>query len=224
MNLNNRQKVLISDFDGTISKVDFFYFVIGKFLTESDIQPWLDYQKGKIRHVEALTRIFKKIHLDKDEFHSSILELPIEEGFVDTAKYCHANNIDFYIVSAGADYYINVILEHLQVSNLVKVISNKSCYSKDRGLNILKPDKNNPFYSEEYGISKKLVAESLKSDDNFLIFAGDGRPDIEAARFANKVFARDLLLELCKQASIEAKEFKSYCEILDYLKNEGDTK
>ncbi|OGH97480.1 MAG: hypothetical protein A2104_07775 [Candidatus Melainabacteria bacterium GWF2_32_7] len=220
MNRNKQRKALVSDFDGTISKIDFFYFVIAKLLTESDIQPWLDYQEGKITHIEALTRIFKKIRLDKEDFHKLVLELPIEECFIDTVKYCNENNIDFYIVSAGADYYIKVILEHLKVQNLVKLISNKSCYSKEEGLQIIEPDKTSPFYSIEYGISKKLVVESVRKDSDFTVFAGDGRPDIEAARLADKVFAKDLLLDLCKEANIKAKELTSYGEILEYLKDE----
>lgn len=218
--MNQRQsRVLISDFDGTISKVDFFYFVIAKLLTESDIQPWLDYQNGKIRHIEALTQIFKKIRLNKEEFHNLILELPIEECFVDTVKYCNEENIDFYIISAGADYYIKVILEHMGVLDSVKLISNPSIYSPEGGMQIIMPDKENPYYSIEYGISKKLVAESIKKDYDFSVFAGDGRPDIEAAKQADVVFARGLLLDLCRESNIKAREFCSYCEILEYLKN-----
>jgi 2,3-diketo-5-methylthio-1-phosphopentane phosphatase len=209
----------MSDFDGTISKIDFFYYVIAKLLSVTDIQPWLDYQNGKIRHVEALTQIFKKIHLNKEDFHNLILELPIEESFVETVQYCRKNNIDFYIVSAGTDYYIKVILEHLKVADLVKVISNEGCYSVDQGLQILEPDKQNLFYSEEYGISKKLIAKSLKDKYDTVVFAGDGGPDIEAAQVADVVFAKDRLLELCEERNIKTIKLCSYCEILEYLKN-----
>ena len=55
--------VLITDFDGTIIKKDFFWYIIEKLMTEEDALPWKDYQAGKITHFEALNRIFAKIHI-----------------------------------------------------------------------------------------------------------------------------------------------------------------
>jgi 2-hydroxy-3-keto-5-methylthiopentenyl-1-phosphate phosphatase len=211
-------RAFISDFDGTISKIDFFYFVVDRLLTDTDMQPWIDYQQGKLRHVEAISQIFSKIRMDRGKFHKFILELPIEECFVETVHYCKDNNIDFYIISAGADYYIKVILDHLKISNMVKLISNKSRFSED-GLQIIEWDKNYPFYSLEYGISKKLAVEWIKNHHDCCIFAGDGKPDLDAAKIADVVFARGMLLELCQKHNIKTKELTSYCEILKYLKN-----
>lgn len=213
------KRAVISDFDGTISKVDFFYFAISKLLSENDVQPWLDYKAGRIRHVEALSRIFQKIRLPYDEFINFCLELPIEECFVDTVKYCQKNNIDFYVLSAGADYYINVILDFLKVKDKLKIYSNNSAYSEDGGL-IIVPDKNMPFYDEEYGISKKLVVDHLRQNYDYVVFAGDGTPDLEGAKLANKVFARDTLEKLCNKCNLQYTKLNSYCEILEFLRNE----
>ncbi|MDD3013540.1 MAG: MtnX-like HAD-IB family phosphatase [Candidatus Gastranaerophilales bacterium] len=217
---NKKNRVLISDFDGTISKKDFFWYVIDELLSQDDMQPWEDYLAKKITHIEALTRIFSKIRLSEKEFNDFILSLPIEDCFVKTAQYCHQNNIGFYIISAGADFYIKYILKHLKVDNIVTLISNKSFYKSESGLVINKPDKNSQFYSENYGVNKKLAVEFLKNKYDFSIFAGDGGPDFEAAKVADKVFARDRLLELCQTNNIKSSEFTTYCDILDYLKND----
>jgi len=213
-------RALISDFDGTISKKDFFWYVIDLLLAKNDIEPWNDYLAKKITHIEALSRIFCKIRLGEEEFLNFVLSLPIEECFVKTAKYCHENNIAFYIISAGADFYINYILKHLGVEDLVTLISNKSHYKQDTGLVINAPDKNYEFYSENYGINKKLAVESIKKKYDFTIYAGDGKPDFEAAKVADKIFAKDSLLELCQANDIQASKFSDYCEILEYLKND----
>ena len=46
--------VLISDFDGTISKKDFFYMVIDTLLKDKKdaLAPWNDYLNGKIKHID----------------------------------------------------------------------------------------------------------------------------------------------------------------------------
>lgn len=215
-----RKKVLISDFDGTISKKDFFWYAVNELLKPEDITPWNDYLEKKITHIEALSKIFSKIKLNEKEFKEFVLTLPIEECFVETANYCSKNNIGFYIISAGADLYIKIILEHLKVSNLVTLISNKSSYTFQKGLFIHIPDKNNKFYSYNYGVDKRHAVKSIIKDYNYSIFAGDGRPDFDAAKETDKIFARETLLDLCRKNNIEATEFKNYCEILEYLKND----
>ena len=210
--------VLVTDFDGTITKKDFFYHVIDELLEEGDLKPWEDYQSGKITHFEGLNRIFQKIHLKKEELHELILELPIEECFVNTVNYCKENNISIYIVSAGADYYIKFILNYLGVQDNIHIISNKSTYSQETGLEMFKLEEDSPFYSYNYGIDKGNVVKYFKNQNKHVVFAGDGTPDLAAARHADVVFARGVLMELCKKNGVKAQGLDSYCRVLEYLK------
>lgn len=212
------KKVLITDFDGTIIKNDFFWYIIEKLMTEEDVQPWKDYQAGKITHFEALNKIFEKIHINEEDLHKLILELPVEDCFTELVDFCNKNDIDIYIVSAGADYYINVILNFLGVKNSVNLIANESTYSQKDGLQMIKMPDDSVFYSENYGISKEAVMKFLKSKYELTIFAGDGTPDYNAALFADIVFARGTLLELCKEHNIDCTELDSYCKVFNYLK------
>ena len=214
-----QKKALVSDFDGTITKKDFFWIVVDELLTPEDVKPWQLYLKGEITHIEALRRIFAKIRLTPEEFHDFILSMQIQDGFLETIDFCSKNGIDFFIVSAGADYYIKLILEHNNLLNKVTLFSNKSIYCQNKGLQILPADEQAQFYSYNYGINKKTVVESIMQKYHPCIFAGDGGPDIEAAQTANYVFARERLLELCEELNIKATKFDSYCDILNYLRN-----
>lgn len=220
MLIDKGKKVLISDFDGTIIKKDFFWYIIEKLMTEEDVQPWKDYLAGKITHFEALNRIFAKIHINEEELHKIILEIPVEECFTELVEFCNDNNIDIYIVSAGADYYINVILDFLGIKNSVNLIANESIYSPKTGLHMTKLADDSVFYSENYGISKEAVMKFLKSKYELTVFAGDGTPDYNAALFADVVFARGTLLELCKEHNIDFTVLDSYCRVFDYLKED----
>lgn len=214
----NSKKVLVTDFDGTIIKKDFFFHIIEKLMTKEDAQPWEDYLARKITHFEALNRIFQKIHVSEEELNKIILEMPVEECFTELVEFSTENKIDIYIVSAGADYYINVILDSLGVKDCVNLIANKSTYSKENGLQMTKLAPDSVFYSENYGINKESVIKFLKDRYDLTVFAGDGTPDYNAAKWADKVFARGTLLELCKKHNIPFEELDSYCRVFDYLR------
>ena len=219
--MNNKKypKILISDFDGTISKVDFFYYVVDNLLKPSDMQPWYDYLDKKITHIDSLIGIFGKIHLSQPEFDNFILNLPIQEGFVETVHYCKENDIPFYIISAGADYYIKLNIRKAScIYDYVKLLTNKSVYTQECGLQIIKPEPFEQYYSLKYGIDKEAIVKSLKEKAEYTIFAGDGKIDFKAAKLTDKIFAKDHLLKLCHELEIDVTEIGSYNDILDFLK------
>jgi 2-hydroxy-3-keto-5-methylthiopentenyl-1-phosphate phosphatase len=83
--MKTKKKIaLISDFDGTISVDDFFWYAIKDYLDENSLQPWNDYLDKKITHFEALSKIFGQIRAEKEDFDNFIDKFPIEEKFVDT--------------------------------------------------------------------------------------------------------------------------------------------
>lgn len=215
----NKKIAVISDFDGTISKKDFFWYAIECYLTPDDLEPWKEFEQGKIHHIQALARIFEKIKIHKDEFDKFILTLPIEEAFVDTVNLCVSKNIPFYVVSAGADYYIKKIFKTLNVENMITLISNSSHFSKEEGLVFEELNPESEFYSITHGTSKLKVVKKLKRQGYNCIYCGDGIPDFEAAKEADVVFARGSLKKLCNEANIPTLDFSTYSDIYQYVKN-----
>ncbi|MEW5818939.1 MAG: MtnX-like HAD-IB family phosphatase [Cyanobacteriota bacterium] len=215
----NKKFVLISDFDGTISKVDFFMYVVNNLLKPSDLRPWQDFLDKKITHIDALIGIFGNIKTSRSYFDKFILDLPLEEAFIETVGFCKSNDIDIYILSAGADYYIKLILQNLNIENDVKLITNKSYFIENDGLIVIRPDQNDPYYSYEYGVDKVAVVEELKLKYDYCVFAGDGHFDFPSARLSDTIFARKKLLKLCLQHNIDCIELINYKQILDHLKD-----
>lgn len=210
---------LISDFDGTISKEDFFNMVIDNLLQKDDIQPWKDYLAGNITHVEALSRIFAKVRISQDELDTFIKSIKIDEEFPKALELCKNLSVPVYICSAGMDYYILRRIPDLIKQFNITVISNHATYSKDTGF-VLKPlPETSPFYSKEIGVAKENVVKDLQKQGYFTIFVGDGRPDIKAAKIADAVFAKDVLLELCQKENIKTIKFDDFSDITSYIKN-----
>lgn len=211
--------VFVSDFDGTISKKDFFRYVVEKIISPEDMKPWQDYKAGKISHVEALNGIFTKIRLPQEKFDAFIDTIEVEEYFMPTVELCRNKNIDVYVVSAGADYYISRILSKLNLLEHVTLITNPSKYTPENGLELFPVPRTHELYDQDLGISKKNVVEKMKKEGYSVVFAGDGMPDIAAAESADIVFARDYLIDLCKQSNINYNSFDSYFEIYNFISN-----
>ena len=208
----------VSDFDGTLTDRDFYHIVIDKYLKDWGRGFYEDWKKDKKINVEFLNKIFGSMGKTEDEIKEEILKLPFDKHAKAFMEKVDNYGGHFYILSAGTSYYIEILLNHLNIKN-VTVISMKGIY-KDRGINII-PDKNSRYNSEVFGLDKKKVIEDLKQEYGFVFFAGDSEPDLRAAKAANTAFARGDLVELLQKENIEFRPFDNYSQIDAYLNEKG---
>ena len=208
---------LVSDFDGTVSEDDFFWYVADHFLTPQDLEPWKMYMRGEISHLEAMRGVFSKLHVREEELQRFIDTIYTDKYLEETASYCHEEGIPFYIASAGCDYYINRLIGHIIKKYDIHLVTNHGVYDINKGLELF-PPKSSPFYDEDVGISKLGVVRFLKKEGYKVVFAGDGPPDVLAAKEADVVFAKKYLLEKCLENKIKNHPFTTFRDILKYLK------
>ena len=97
------------------------------------------------------------------------------------------------------------------------MITNHGVYHPQSGLEMQAQPKDSPYYDANVGISKSAVVKKLKEDGYFVIFAGDGPPDKEPAKQADKVFAKKILLEYCIHSQKEYTELNNFSDIYSYL-------
>ena len=53
---DSTQRVLVTDFDGTMTKNDFYNLVVSDLLPNETPDYWVEYREGQITHFEALRR------------------------------------------------------------------------------------------------------------------------------------------------------------------------
>jgi 2,3-diketo-5-methylthio-1-phosphopentane phosphatase len=208
----------VSDFDGTLSNRDFYHIVIDKYLGQSGRDFYENWKKNNRINVEFLNKIFSSIHRSEQEIRQDILEIPLDDYVLDFIKLVQNAGGDFYILSAGTSYYINILLAELGVKN-VTVVSMEGEYY-DGGIRII-PDNESPYYSEVFGIDKGKFISSIKKNYNKVYFAGDSEPDITAAKNADFAFAKGELIEHLKKDGCEFLGVKSFLEIKSYLDDKG---
>lgn len=209
-----RLAALVSDFDGTISDDDFFNYVVRRYLDDDALKPWREYLAGRKRHFDALSEIFSGLRIDKTEFDAFIDTIAIDKSFLDLAAFCAENKIPVCICSAGSDYYIRRRLKGDIERLNIALISNPGVYDRKTGL-VMRP--NRDYFDAELGVSKAAVVQKLRQRGFYVIYCGDGAPDIKAAAAAQKVFARGRLYDLCRQNGVPAEKLENFDNVKKFV-------
>lgn len=200
----------ISDFDGTLTKRDFYKIITDEYLKEQCAELYKEWRSKKIKDVDYLGYVFKNIGRSEEEIYEDIMKISIDSYAKEFINHIKAAGGDFAVVSAGTSYYIEKVFEK-QGINGVDVYSNKGVF-KDKGIHFVL-DENNEFYSDIYGIDKMKVVKKLKAKYDKIFYAGDSEPDLKAALLADVVFAKAKLVDLLKQEKKEFIEFDNFSEV-----------
>jgi 2-hydroxy-3-keto-5-methylthiopentenyl-1-phosphate phosphatase len=207
----------VSDFDGTISKKDFYWLVIENYFPGGHelFERW---KKAELLDIDFLSEVFSSIHQKEEKIIADILSIPIDEHVPNFIKKVQENKGDFYVLSAGTDYYINHILKKYNIEN-VQVFSNEGYFHENNVfMNI---DENHRHYSKRYGIDKSKVILELKQQYEHVYFSGDSEPDSHPAAYADITFAKDALQTILQEKKIPFVAVETFREIEDYLLEKG---
>lgn len=208
--------IFVSDFDGTITDIDFDEILLNGVLKNKETELLELWNSGNITVSNFLKTVYSSVNCTEDELREEILKINIDNSLNDFINFTRENNGDFLIVSSGSSYYIKILLEYFKI-NKIDVISNIAIF-KNRGLHLLF-DKKSPIYSEEFGINKKKIVEELKNKAKKIYYAGDGRSDLEAALISDKVFSKGELSKSLDSLGVENIKFKKFNNIKDHLLN-----
>ena len=208
----------VSDFDGTLTDKDFYHIIMDNYLQDWGRQFYEDWKKTQKINVEFLNKILGSIDRTEEEILAEIHRIPLDEHGQKFIEEIQKAGGEFYILSAGTTYYIDLLLAHRRIEN-VKVISMAGVY-KNRGIEII-PDEASPYFSKVFGVNKAKVVEDLKKEFETVFFAGDSEPDLGAAKAADIAFAKNDLKELLAKEKMEFIPFNNFGEIDKYLRQQG---
>jgi 2,3-diketo-5-methylthio-1-phosphopentane phosphatase len=175
---SNFDKVLITDFDGTMTARDFYSCAVEFLLTPEDLKPWNAYTKHEITHFEALRRIFERIRATDSEMGQVLQAMQFDPLAATAVERMNDCGWGVLVVSNGCGWYIDRIFQQYNLS--LELHANSGEYSPEHGLQMQLP-RDSPFFAEEYGISKGAVVRNAIKSHRKVAFAGDGRPDLEPA-------------------------------------------
>jgi len=210
----DQERILVSDFDGTMTRRDFFRVAL-ECLPESAASFWEQYEKGGMTHFEALAAIFAELRCPEEVMNSMLARMELDEGITSRCHRLQAHGWRLVIASAGCAWYIERLLAPLGIAP--EIHANPGTFSEQHGL-IMKPPLGSPFFSLETGIDKiRLVKAALEGGT--VAFAGDGRPDIGPALLVHpsRRFAKGRLAEELTKRGEGFNRFLSWGEVVDKL-------
>lgn len=179
MNNNHHTAVLVSDFDGTMTRHDFYKLAIESLLPASTPDYWAAYRAGTITHFEALRRYFAAIRASEDDVQAVTKKMELDRGLPTAVNTLHAAGWKVVVSSAGCDWYIRRLLSEAGVE--VEVHSNPGQFVAGQGL-LMEMPIGSPFLSRSLGVDKEAVVRHYLASGRTVAFAGDGFPDVAPAR------------------------------------------
>jgi len=170
------------------------------------------WQAKKITDLQFLNSVFNNINQSEQTIRDDIISIPIDRTVIDFIEWFLAEKGDFFIVSAGCGYYIDILLEHYGLKNKAGLFANPGYFKRG---NIYMQHYQGEFHSSVYGIDKGRIVDSLKKKYSKAYFAGDSRPDLQAALNADRAFARakTQLAEMLEEQKAEFLEFTDFEQI-----------
>ena len=187
---------LVTDFDGTVSRHDFFELAVERFVKDDAPNYWAEYLAGRLTHFEAMRDIYAHIRCDEETLDQTIRDMEVDPQLGGAIERLRRQGWDVVVVSAGCDWYIR---RHLTAAGVTLTVhTNRSAFHPERGLRMELP-LDSPFLSPTHGVDKAAVVRDAQQRYERVAFAGNGQPDLQAAlmvdpelRFARGWLAREL--------------------------------
>jgi len=207
--------LILCDFDGTISVRDMGYELLCAFTRGNWEKIDRLYRKGKIGSKEAYGRIAGICRVTPEEMESSIMERShIDPYFGRFHEYCLRKGIDLKIVSDGFDIYIKRLLEHQSLPP-IPMFSNRISFKKDGRIRLA-----HPYHNSDCGLCgtcKRTILLEERPSYDLITYIGNGYSDRCAAQEADRIYAKDVLFEICAREGTGCAYFDHFGEIMDDL-------
>jgi len=211
-------RVFFSDFDGTMTDVDFFELVLKEMRPDLPGDPVAAFRRGDLALFEALRRIFAAIPLDEDAVLALLGKLAPDPLLAEDAARLVAAGWELHVISAGSAWYIHHLFRQLGVDAPIAVHANPGRFVRGRGLVMELPD--DPRIARPgIGIDKAEVVRIHSAGARTVAFAGNSPPDLAAARLVPEGlrFARGSLREALDRLGLGYRPFDRWHEVAEAL-------
>lgn len=213
--------ILISDFDGTVTRNDFYRLIIDHLLPPDAPDFWTQYVEGRISHFEALRLTYLAAPAGEPALRELIGRMQPDPELAGCVSALHSAGWRVRVVSAGCRWYIDEILKQAGVH--LEVHTNPGAI--DGGRLRMDLPVESPFFDKGTGIDKVAVVRKSLEEGAAVAYAGDGLTDIEPARLVppRLRFARSSLADSLRRMGEDFRPFQRWCEIAQALLAEPES-
>lgn len=214
------RKLFITDFDGTLTDVDFYETILQALPAGRQPPYWEEFLAGRISLFEMLRQVFLLGPKSLPEMLKLVEETGFDSQAGETCRALQAAGWQVVVVSAGCRWYIDLLLERHGID--AEVIANPGRFVEGEGL-VMELPAEAEFRHERRGIDKAAVVQAALATFDDVAFAGDGRPDLEAIRLVRdgRRFAKSWLAETLAAEGVAFESFGRWSDIGPRLVNES---
>lgn len=212
-------KILVSDFDGTMTRHDFYRLVLDEVLPHDVHDYWTEYCAGTITHFEALQGYFAEIRAGEERILQILEKMELDPQLGAAMESLADAGWRVVVTSAGCGWYIQRLLGAAGVD--LEVHSNPGRFESGRGL-LMELPTDSAFFSPTIGVDKAGVVRNYLGRSRVVVFAGDGFPDVEAARLVEPRwrFARADLAAALRSEGLPFRPFERWSDVAAALLRE----
>jgi 2,3-diketo-5-methylthio-1-phosphopentane phosphatase len=210
-------KILVSDYDGTITDRD-FYSLLAEHYIPADIPDYFSlYRQGRIPHFDAMAAYFAFAPTDEKQLDELLAGSQPDPDLGAAAALLQRAGWELIVVSAGSSWYVERVLKRAGVT--ATVYSNPGRVVEGQGLVLERLDPSSPFHSAKVGVDKPAVVRHALRRAETVAFAGDGPPDMDPALLVRPElrFARGFLAEALRERGEAFRPFARWSEIAKEL-------
>ncbi|MFO0878895.1 MAG: HAD-IB family phosphatase [Gemmataceae bacterium] len=221
MSAGTLPRLFVTDFDGTLTRRDFFWLAVEAFAPAHLEHFWEGYRAGRLTHFEALAGIFAGLRASEEAMEQLLLRAEPDPHLATWIARLQQRGWEVVVASAGCAWYIERILRHSGVA--LTVHANPGEFRPGDGLHMRLPLES-PFLSRTVGIDKAAIVRQGIEQGREVAFAGDGFPDAEAARLVppQRRFARADLAQTLQEHQLPFQPFERWGEVAQILCEETD--
>jgi len=207
------RKIFVSDYDGTITDVDFYSLLAERYIPANAPDYFAQYREGRITHFEAMAAYFAFAPTDEQQLDELLTASQADPDLGPSAVLLRRAGWELWVVSAGSSWYVERVLRRASV--VATVYSNPGRLEKGRGLVLEKLDPSSPHHSASMGVDKSAVVCHALHVADTVAFAGDGPPDLPPALLVppDLRFARGFLAEALRARGETFQPFSCWSEI-----------
>src|SRR5271166_244444 len=147
--VSGQEGVLVSDFDGTMTRHDFYQLAVASLLPPDTLDYWAQYRTGAITHFEALRLYFAAIRASEAEVLAVVKRMELDARLPTAVESLRRAGWSVVITSAGCDWYIRRLLAAAGVD--VEIHANPGRFEAGKGLLMEMPTES-AYWSPTLGV------------------------------------------------------------------------
>ena len=213
--------VFVTDFDGTVTRRDFYRLVIDTLAPPGSDRYWSQYLSGEITHFDALRLTYASAEQGEPALRALIDRMEPDPDLAEEVRTLQESGWRVVVASAGCSWYIDPILEAAGVD--------LECHANpgriEGGRLVMERPVDSPYPSIETGIDKAAVVRAATRTDGEIAFAGDGRTDLEAALLVvpGLRFARGDLAAALRERGESFRPFRRWSEAARAIRADSES-